>query len=120
MDALSCELWTHHSEPNDDKATGYLGLDVPQGALKFHALRGKEVRYSLPCGDTSVSDNEPQLPQELIYMHLPDDLLHASKLVKITEPPRITVGKTDEEPVVGWVIVMLSSIAVILSLYWTK
>lgn len=53
-------------------------------------------------------------------MYLPDDLLHASKLVKITEPPRRTAGKGDEKPVVGWIIVVLSCVVMMMSLYWTK
>ncbi|KAI0701427.1 hypothetical protein C8T65DRAFT_697055 [Cerioporus squamosus] len=89
----------------------YLGDDVPEEAIQLRALLGKEVGHS----PRPVLQGM-KLPQDIVTMEVPDDLLNASKLVKITEPPRKPAVKENEEPIMGWVIVALSAIVIIVSL----
>ncbi len=58
-----------------------------------------------------------QLPQDIVTMNVPDDLLNAGKLTKVTKTPRMpAVNENEESSIIGWTIVALSAIVLIVSL----
>ena len=60
-----------------------------------------------------------KLPEGIIDMQVPDELLTMSKLALVAKPTYMQIQTQDRESIVEWSLVLLSLIVVVASFYLT-